>query len=174
MEKASSLLSSEKKDIRSYYSSHYFDEQSLNPRQRSWPWKTALLLHFTLTLVYVAVYFSKPWTCASRRQCPSTKHDPNAAAPILDVPYMAEPKIFPTIHNNPFAGRPNASIDEAWHNLLEPISIRVSKDELKRTRQSSVELPEGGGYLSWVGVYHELHCLVGMQKNGDDCKSNAC
>ena len=38
--------------------------------------------------------------------------------------------------------------------------IRVSEAELERGNQESVILPEGGGYLGWMGVFHELHCIV--------------
>ena len=39
------------------------------------------------------------------------------------------------------------------------MSIRVTKEELDAHGQTSVELP-GGGYLAWLGVFHELHCVV--------------
>ena len=38
--------------------------------------------------------------------------------------------------------------------------LRVTKKELERDNQVSVPLPEGGGYLGWMGVFHELHCVV--------------
>lgn len=38
--------------------------------------------------------------------------------------------------------------------------MRISVEELRRDDQESVQLPEGGGYLAWMGVFHELHCLV--------------
>lgn len=38
--------------------------------------------------------------------------------------------------------------------------MRVSTEELRRDNQDSVPLPEGGGYLGWMGVFHELHCIV--------------
>jgi len=37
--------------------------------------------------------------------------------------------------------------------------IRVTEAELRRDNQDSVALPEGGGYLGWLGVFHELHCV---------------
>ena len=64
------------------------------------------------------------------------------------------------LNNNTFAGKPNPQIDVAWHGLMENIKIRVSETEMERTGQHSVKLPEGGGNLAWLGVYHELHCLV--------------
>lgn len=39
--------------------------------------------------------------------------------------------------------------------------FRVSGVELQRDNQESVALPEGGEYLGWMGVFHELHCIVG-------------
>lgn len=59
-----------------------------------------------------------------------------------------------------FAGPPSPGVDKAWHDLLGDISLRVSGEELRRSNQSSVELPEGGGYMAWLGVFHELHCIV--------------
>ena len=38
--------------------------------------------------------------------------------------------------------------------------IRVTEAELRRDTQDSVALPESGGYLGWLGVFHELHCVV--------------
>jgi len=38
------------------------------------------------------------------------------------------------------------------------MSIRVTKEELDAHGQTSVALP-GGGYLAWLGVFHELHCV---------------
>lgn len=70
--------------------------------------------------------------------------------------------MYMNLDNNPFAGPPDPAIDAAWHKFMENINIRVSKKEMARTRQTSVELPEGGGDLAWLGVYHELHCLVSI------------
>ena len=41
------------------------------------------------------------------------------------------------------------------------MSIRVTKAELEAHGQTSVQLP-GGGYLAWLGVFHELHCVVSL------------
>ena len=70
--------------------------------------------------------------------------------------------LFKNLTGNPYAGPPGSEIDQAWSNLLEPMNIRVTEAELKRTGQSSVALPEGGGSLAWLGVFHELHCIVGL------------
>lgn len=40
------------------------------------------------------------------------------------------------------------------------MNIRVTAGELRRYGQESVGLSEGGGYLAWLGVFLELHCIV--------------
>ena len=67
---------------------------------------------------------------------------------------------FHNLSQSPFAGPPSPEIDAAWNNLLAPMHMRVSTEELRRDNQDSVPLPEGGGYLGWMGVFHELHCIV--------------
>lgn len=62
--------------------------------------------------------------------------------------------------HSPYAGLPSADIEEAWGRLLEPMSIRVSENELIRNNQTSVPLPDGGGFLAWLEIFHELHCVV--------------
>ncbi|KAG8530849.1 uncharacterized protein KY384_004206 [Bacidia gigantensis] len=68
--------------------------------------------------------------------------------------------VFHHLANNSYAGEPSLELDAAWDALLSPMHMRVSEDELRRDDQESVKLPEGGGYLSWMGVFHELHCIV--------------
>ena len=58
-----------------------------------------------------------------------------------------------------FAGLPSPELDRSWHTLLEKITLRVSAEELRASDQSSVALPRGG-YMAWLGVSHELHCIV--------------
>ena len=47
---------------------------------------------------------------------------------------------------------------------MKSMHIRVTETELRRANQESVALTEeeGGGYLAWLGVFHELHCIVRM------------
>lgn len=68
--------------------------------------------------------------------------------------------IFHNLTGNPYAGAPTPELDAAWDDLLAPMHIRVSQGELRRDNQKSVALIEGGGYLGWLGVFHELHCVV--------------
>lgn len=41
---------------------------------------------------------------------------------------------------------------------MAPMHIRITMEELKRTNQESVAL-DSGGYLGWMGAFHELHCI---------------
>jgi hypothetical protein len=63
---------------------------------------------------------------------------------------------------SPFAGGPSEKVDDAWRDLMSSISVRVSQEELDHNgnHQESVSLPEGGGNLVWLNVFHQLHCLV--------------
>ncbi|KAG5912571.1 hypothetical protein E4U53_005272, partial [Claviceps sorghi] len=60
-----------------------------------------------------------------------------------------------------FSGRPSADLDKAWHDLLnyENIVIEPHIMEHYGRRDIGVAVPEGGGYLGTLNVYHELHCL---------------
>ena len=37
--------------------------------------------------------------------------------------------------------------------------MRTTEDELSMGNQTSLPLPQGG-FMAWLGVYHELHCIV--------------
>lgn len=62
------------------------------------------------------------------------------------------------MRDSPYIGPPGDDVDEAWHALFGNMSLRVSAEELARHSQTSVSLPDGG-YLAWLGVYHNLHCV---------------
>ncbi|KAF2468994.1 uncharacterized protein BDR25DRAFT_50259 [Lindgomyces ingoldianus] len=65
---------------------------------------------------------------------------------------------YPFLCESPYIGDPNPSVDTAWHILLANMSLRITLSELSTHSQTSVGLL-GGGYLAWLGVYHELHCI---------------
>lgn len=65
-----------------------------------------------------------------------------------------------------FAGKPSPALDASWDELLAPMNIRVTKAELERENLASVALTEGGGYLGWIGAFHQLHCIVGGALHG--------
>lgn len=67
-------------------------------------------------------------------------------------------RLYDNFVNSPYAGEPTVESDTAWHELLNNMSVRVTAEELASHNQSSVALPNGG-YLAWLGVFHELHCV---------------
>ncbi|EED16330.1 conserved hypothetical protein [Talaromyces stipitatus ATCC 10500] len=64
-----------------------------------------------------------------------------------------------TVADTPFAGDPSLELDQAWHNLLEDSTIRVSKEDLDYYNITSLPLADGSGFASELFVTHELHCL---------------
>jgi len=83
---------------------------------------------------------------------------PEAAVSNLEFKYTGS--VFHRLNNTPFAGPPSPELDAAWQNLLAPMHIRITEEELQQDNQTSVALTEGGGFLGWLGVFHELHCIV--------------
>ncbi len=80
----------------------------------------------------------------------------------LSISYR--PSLFHNLTHNPFAGQPDQAIDAAWDELMAPMHIRITAEELQLDNQKSVKLIERGGYLGWLGVFHELHCIVCTQR----------
>lgn len=64
-----------------------------------------------------------------------------------------------TFDDTSYSGPPSSDLDSNWASLMSTMRIRVSNTELSRLEQSSVPLPESGN-LVWLGVYHQLHCVV--------------
>ena len=73
-----------------------------------------------------------------------------------------KPRIFDNLLSSPFAGPASPLLDQSWNSLLADINIRVSARELSIHDQVSVPLPENGGQLAWLGVFHELHYVVSV------------
>jgi len=95
-----------------------------------------------------------------------TKGNSMMFSPIPQGSIEYHPHLFMNLNHNPFAGPPGGiyDIDESWRDLLRNVNMRVTKDELQPTNQTSVELPENGGYLAWFSVYHDLHCLKTLRQ----------
>lgn len=78
---------------------------------------------------------------------------------LPDLSISFQPEIWPMMHNSPYVGPPSEAVDKAWEDLLAPMTIRVTDEELQIHNQSSVSLPDGG-HFAWLGVFHQLHCVV--------------
>jgi hypothetical protein len=89
-------------------------------------------------------------------------HLTDASLALQDLKIQIKPKMSITTGQSPWVGEPGGPTDLAWHELVGNTSIRVTEEELSRNgnHQSSVPLPVGGGNLVWMGIYHQIHCLV--------------
>ncbi|KUJ22169.1 uncharacterized protein LY89DRAFT_768471 [Mollisia scopiformis] len=71
--------------------------------------------------------------------------------------------------SSPYIGAPSLEIDEHWKALIHDGAISISYSELLKIGASnnSVLLPaaRGGGYMAWLEVYHQLHCLHTLWQN---------
>ena len=153
-----------------------FEEESPKPSvshnklKELWPTRTTVLLHLALILFYTAISilviqaYSRPNTLILQGQYLSPKPRPSLnsipASPLRDVTINYQTTTFKNLTGNAFAGPPSPEIDAAWDALLSPVNMRVTSEELERMGQSSVPLPEGGGYLAWLQSFHEIHCIV--------------
>ncbi|KAH7069969.1 hypothetical protein BKA63DRAFT_92591 [Paraphoma chrysanthemicola] len=111
------------------------------------PWTAHILLLATYTALYIL---------ATR---PKASNFTTTLHPIDGIRLRPSPRPYDDFEQSPWSGLPSPKIDTAWHHLLEPTTIRVTASELARSNQSSIELPVGGGYMAWLGVFHELHCI---------------
>jgi hypothetical protein len=68
----------------------------------------------------------------------------------------------PGLPTSPYAGPPSDLVEQSWHELLKNINLRVTGSELQQSDQTSIPLPEGGGYMAWIGAHHQLHCIVSL------------
>ncbi|OJI83749.1 hypothetical protein ASPTUDRAFT_122815 [Aspergillus tubingensis CBS 134.48] len=64
---------------------------------------------------------------------------------------------------NPWKGKPNPALDEAWENITHMWNIQVSGDDMLRMKKplNQVKAPPhlGDGYVGGIEVFHQLHCL---------------
>jgi hypothetical protein len=110
-----------------------------------------IILHALLVLLYTVGSFLFVRTSS----CKQT----SSIYPLNGIDIRYKHQTYDNFLESPYSGPPSPEVDHAWHELLSSIAIRVSGDELHTSNQTSVELPEGGGYMAWIGVYHQLHCI---------------
>ncbi|KAI3323801.1 hypothetical protein HD806DRAFT_74728 [Xylariaceae sp. AK1471] len=61
--------------------------------------------------------------------------------------------------NSKFSKKPGQELDEAWHDLLAGMNIKVSGEWVEKFGAQSVRFADGSGILAQLGIYHDLHCL---------------
>ena len=68
---------------------------------------------------------------------------------------------------NPFTGSPRPEFDQAWKQMIEPMTIKVSADELAgfAAGDTTLEFRNGSGYIAEMAAYHELHCIKRIRRH---------
>jgi hypothetical protein len=67
---------------------------------------------------------------------------------------------------NPYTGKPRPEFDTAWRKIIEPMTIKVTADELAQFSEGDTTLAfkDGSGYIAEMAAYHELHCIKRIRR----------
>ncbi|KAF7860544.1 uncharacterized protein EAF02_010778 [Botrytis sinoallii] len=132
------------------------DEKLRNRQDNASLTLRVVFLHLSLILLYTIIFL----LALLRSTCPlSTSIHPLPGVRIRYVPVAP-----PDLPSSPYAGPPSESVDQAWHDLLKDMNIRVTAEELEKRNQKSISLPEGGGHMVWIGAHHQLHCIKMLRR----------
>ncbi|KAL9011506.1 MAG: hypothetical protein Q9173_003652 [Seirophora scorigena] len=134
--------------------------QSSKPIHQSYlKWTTWMVFGIAQVILGIIFTLAISMTINAHSKRPS-----NFRAAISDLKLVPTHIIFHNLSQSGFAGEPSPDIDASWDGMLAPMNIRVSEVELARENVESVALPEDGGYLAWIGSFHQLHCLNMLRK----------
>ncbi|KAF2139772.1 uncharacterized protein K452DRAFT_352505 [Aplosporella prunicola CBS 121167] len=122
-------------------------------------YRNLIIAHIVLFFVYAAVLVS----VASRRS-KSPRDSGLPFSPAIEALEFEEHKFSledRIQERGSFSGKPSPQLDQAWHDLLNYENIKLEPEVMKHYEREDigVALPEGGGYIGTLNVYHELHCL---------------
>ncbi|KAF2684868.1 hypothetical protein K458DRAFT_366310 [Lentithecium fluviatile CBS 122367] len=136
--------------------------------------KLALRLSFLL-LVLVTVLSNTIWWAKYRamtrnscvrpqliycKQMPPAKHAIEYERRTLwrsiepDNVYAGDPRDDPTREH-----------DAAWRQLVKPMAMKLSTEEIAQLGEPSIAFKDGSGYLAEMAVFHELHCIKRIRKH---------
>ncbi|KAF7943520.1 hypothetical protein EAE96_011443 [Botrytis aclada] len=115
-----------------------------------------VFLHLSLILLYTIIFI------LALRQTTCSISTSVHLIPGVRIRYV--PVAPPDLPSSPYAGPPSESVDQAWHDLLKDMNIRVTAEELENRNQKSISLPEGGGHMVWIGAHHQLHCIKMLRR----------
>ncbi|KAJ5639011.1 uncharacterized protein N7484_006873 [Penicillium longicatenatum] len=78
-------------------------------------------------------------------------------------------RLYRDIQHNVFSNdprvEPNPEFDAAWNHLIEPMTIKISGEELSHLPDPSIAFKDGSGYIAELAVYHELHCIKRIRRH---------
>ncbi|RAH41263.1 uncharacterized protein BO95DRAFT_468006 [Aspergillus brunneoviolaceus CBS 621.78] len=119
------------------------------------------LLNLTLIIGNAIFYVnSRTWTAAMKNYCPDLPESP------LKTGIYYEPSVMDIYAYNPYGGDPRPELEESWDNLMRKSFFRATKDEMIQWGEygdDSIAL-ENGGYLAYLRVYGELHCMDWLKR----------
>ncbi|KAI1324465.1 hypothetical protein F5Y16DRAFT_380994 [Xylariaceae sp. FL0255] len=67
--------------------------------------------------------------------------------------------------DNIYTGEPRPEHDNAWIELIKPLAIKISANELRQLGEQSIAFKDGSGYLAEMAVFHELHCIKRIRRH---------
>ncbi|KAJ4163953.1 hypothetical protein LMH87_005650 [Akanthomyces muscarius] len=133
----------------------------LSAHHEPWWKRTTVLVisHMVLLTVYAAVLF-----VVVNSRTKSARMEGMPVSPAISAlkwekhKFSLEDRIQ---EKGSYSGKPNAELDKAWHDLLNYENIIIEPEIMAHYDRLDVgvAVPEGGGYLGTLNVYHELHCL---------------
>ncbi|KAK3688837.1 hypothetical protein B0T22DRAFT_162549 [Podospora appendiculata] len=133
-----------------------------------WRYHLAAIALLLLSNVVFAGLWFKTWMSHQAHQEPSNCARTRLTySPADSVIRYEKKRLWRDIEGpNPFIGQPRPELDQAWREIIAPITIKVSGDELARFSEgdSSIAFKDGSGYLAEMGVYHELHCIKRVRR----------
>ncbi|CZS88194.1 hypothetical protein WAI453_000614 [Rhynchosporium graminicola] len=145
-------------------SSSSFVEKSVpfgSLRRSIWQrYRSLLIAHFILFIIYgLTIYL-----VATRKELKFSRKHGLPFSPAIEALEFSEQTFTLEARvqeQGSFSGKPSATLDKAWHDLLDPENIRLEPEIMAHYGRldSGVALPDGDGYIGVLNVYHELHCL---------------
>ncbi|CAI6289800.1 unnamed protein product [Periconia digitata] len=131
-----------------------------------------------IVLVLLLVLTNAAWWAAGAKHKVSTKEAMSVARPQLVWSPATETIEYERVvlnrsieTDNVFAGERTPAMEEAWADLIKPMALKLSKEEVERvgltslTGKDTISFKDGSGYLAEMGVYHELHCVKHLREH---------
>ncbi|KAI1409257.1 hypothetical protein F5Y13DRAFT_182154 [Hypoxylon sp. FL1857] len=139
---------------------------SLSYRHRTWNIQVAIIVLLLSNITFSGLWL-KSWVRGACPTSPDCVRPQLIYSPATSVIRYEKKRLWRDIDgSNPFTGKPRPEFDEAWRNIISPITIKVSGDELVQFSEgdSTIAFKDGSGYIAEMGVYHELHCVKRVRR----------
>jgi hypothetical protein len=134
-------------------------------QRRSWTrflWPIAIVVLSLSNLTFLSLWLKSTKELSKAQNCIRPKL---SYSPALEAIEYQKKTLDRDIQHNVFTGDPRPELDEAWAKLIEPISIKITAEELAQVGYKSIPFKDGSGYLAELSVYHELHCVKQVRRH---------